>query len=149
MKRTYGAMLSLLLLICAGVMPASASEAVAVDLEIREKLFVAQVNEIYVNTPDYLGKTIKYEGMFYALSIEGNETKGMVIRFGPGCCVDDGLVGFEVRWPDDALAMPADNDWVEIIGELEQYDEEGIAYLRLNLQSLQVLAARGQETVLQ
>ncbi|MDR3270345.1 MAG: hypothetical protein LBT32_02365, partial [Peptococcaceae bacterium] len=33
-------------------------------LEIKEKMFVAQTNDIYYNAEDYLGKTLKYEGLF-------------------------------------------------------------------------------------
>jgi uncharacterized membrane protein YcgQ (UPF0703/DUF1980 family) len=118
-------------------------------IEIKEKMFIAQTNDIYVNANDYLGKTIRYEGVFNQEdgSVAGQPvTYSMVIRYGPGCCGNDGNVGFEVDWDKP---YPEVNDWVEAEGVLEQYDEEGTMYLRLKLSSLNVLPERGEETVQQ
>jgi Predicted membrane protein len=115
--------------------------------EIREKMFIAQTNEIYYNAKDYLGKIIKYNGVF---NVYGDSEAGQVfysvIRYGPGCCGDDGNVGFEVMWDSE---YPNHNDWVEAIGILEEYEEGGNKYLRLSLTSLTVLPTRGEEYVIQ
>ncbi len=129
--------------------PAPTKE-IPVDLEIREKLFVAQTNDVYVNAPDYLGKTIKYEGMFSGFTYgPENLPFWMVMRYGPGCCGTDGTVGFEVAWDDETIEQPTENDWVEVVGKLVEYDEDGVTYLRLDVLSMTKLAKRGQETVLQ
>lgn len=114
-------------------------------IEIKENLFIAQTNDIYINTEDYLGKTIKYEGIFdFYYGEESDSTYYYVIRYGPGCCGDDGTVGFEVIWDGE---YPEQNDWVEAVGVLETYDENGFQYLRLRLTSLTVLDERGAEYV--
>jgi uncharacterized membrane protein YcgQ (UPF0703/DUF1980 family) len=113
-------------------------------IEIKEKLFIAQTNDIYLNVDQYLGKTIKYEGIFTTFTY-GDSAYDYVIRYGPGCCGTDGNAGFEVSWSGN---RPAENDWVEAVGILEIYEEEdGSAYLRLNLDSLTVLDKRGAEFV--
>ena len=118
-------------------------------LDIPEKLFIAQTNDIYYNADDYLGRTIRYEGM-YKNSAEwakaGDETLHYVIRYGPGCCGYDANAGFEVAWDG---GYPEADDWVEVVGVLEQYEEDGYEYLRLNLSSLKVLETRGAEYVYQ
>ena len=124
--------------------------AVSFDVEIREKMFVTQMNEIYVNVDDYLGKSIKLEGMFMSTYYEPTDSiYCMVMRNGPGCCGTDGVVGFEVIFDENTTKTPKDNDWVEAIGTLEWYEELSQWYLRLNLSSLRVLNTRGAETVLQ
>jgi zinc transport system permease protein len=127
---------------------ASADTAAAEDsdiIEIREKMFIAQTNDIYFNTPDYLGKTIKYEGIFTVYEVpETGAVYYSVIRYGPGCCGIDANAGFEVLWDKP---YPQQNDWVEAIGVLEQYEEDGYQYLRLALSSLEVLPTRGAEYV--
>jgi uncharacterized membrane protein YcgQ (UPF0703/DUF1980 family) len=129
---------------------AEAAAAIPVDLEIREKLFIAQSNDVYLNAPDYLGKTIKYEGMFFGSYYEPTDSMYYsVIRYGPGCCGTDGNAGFEVAWAEGLFETPENNDWVEVIGVLEAYEELGATYLRLNLLSMRELATRGAETVLQ
>jgi uncharacterized membrane protein YcgQ (UPF0703/DUF1980 family) len=114
-------------------------------IEIKEKMFIAQTNEIYINTNDYLGRTIRYEGIFHEAASEGGGKYRYVIRYGPGCCPGDvSAAGFEVVWDK---GYPKQNDWVEAAGVLKQYDDNGIPALRLALKSLTVLTTRGKERV--
>lgn len=116
-------------------------------IEIKEKMFIAQTNDIYFNPVDYLGKTIKYEGIFNVYeALETGARYYSVIRYGPGCCGDDAYAGFEVIWDKD---YPQQEDWVEAIGILKEYEENGYQYLRLELSSLTVLPTRGEEYVSQ
>lgn len=116
-------------------------------IEISEKVFIAQTNDIYINTDDYLGKTIRYEGIFQSYYYDVTDTTYYsVIRYGPGCCGFDANAGFEVEWDGD---YPEQNDWVEATGTLETYEEGGARYLRLKLSALKVLSVRGAEFVQQ
>jgi uncharacterized membrane protein YcgQ (UPF0703/DUF1980 family) len=119
-------------------------------VEIGEKMFVSQVNDVYLNADDYLGKTIKLEGIFK--QEQGYEKSYcFVLRYGPGCCGNDGNVGFEVAWANEqAQPYPAIDSWVEATGVLKTYEEDGYdQYLYLDLSSLNVLSKRGAETVIQ
>lgn len=113
---------------------------------IKEKMFIAQTNDIYYNANDYLGKTIQYEGLFDIYEIPDEETHYFVIRYGPGCCGNDGYAGFEVNWEGE---YPNKDDWVEVTGVLEEYDDYGLTYLRLHIVSLTTLTTRGAEFVSQ
>ncbi|MDR1971362.1 MAG: metal ABC transporter permease [Treponema sp.] len=120
-------------------------------VEIKEKVFIAQTNDIYLNAEDYLGKTIKLEGLFKIERYAGNDTPYcFVLRYGPGCCGADSNVGFEVAWDQDSgNSYPQVDDWVEAVGTLDYYEEEGYPYLYIALSSLNVLDQRGQEVVTQ
>jgi uncharacterized membrane protein YcgQ (UPF0703/DUF1980 family) len=131
-------------------------EALAPDqslVEIKEKMFAAQVNDVYLNAEDYMGKTIKLEGLFKSELYYGkDEPYCFVIRYGPGgCCGMDANVGFEVAWAKDyAKPYPVVDSWVEATGVLKTYEEDGYSnYLYLDLSSLNVLSRRGAETVKQ
>jgi uncharacterized membrane protein YcgQ (UPF0703/DUF1980 family) len=115
-------------------------------VEIKEKMFVAQTNDVYLNPDEYLGRTIKLEGMF-GLDSEMLPPIYYVFRYGPGCCGYDANAGFEVVWKDGKAAYPDENDWVEAAGVLESYEDDGEPYLRLALTSLTVKAERGLEQV--
>lgn len=116
-------------------------------IEIKEKMFIAQTNDIYVNPQDYLGKTLKYEGIFDPYVDEGTgETYYFVIRYGPGCCGYDANAGFEISWSGE---YPKKNDWVEVVGVLEEFEDNGDKFLRLNVSSLKILDTRGAEYVYQ
>jgi zinc transport system permease protein len=124
-------------------------------IEIKEKMFIAQTNEIYLNPEDYLGRTIKLEGLFKRETYWGEDSPYcFVLRYGPGCCGSDGNAGFEVAWvPPDAAAetppYPAVDEWVEAVGTLSSYEEDGYPYLYLALSSLKTLDQRGAEFVTQ
>jgi uncharacterized membrane protein YcgQ (UPF0703/DUF1980 family) len=120
--------------VCFSVMPPLSKHSAVL---IKDKMFIAQINEIYLNSEDYIGRTIKYEGIFL------NENGvNYVIRYGPGCCGDDGNAGFEVVWSGP---YPDKNAWVEAAGIIEEYGKDGRQYLRLNLSSLKVLETRGAD----
>jgi len=120
-------------------------------IEIKEKMFISQVNDVYVNTDDYFGKTIKLEGLFVMeYSTARKEPYCFVLRYGPGCCGSDGNVGFEVAWSNNQKkSYPKEKAWVQATGELKTYEEENYKYLYLDLASLTVLNTRGQEFVSQ
>ena len=120
-------------------------------VEIRERMFIAQLNDIYLNQNDYLGKTIKYEGMFTSYTWEEmGLSYYLVYRRSPGCCGADGQAGFEVVWPDGSNeSFPNENDWCEVVGTLDNYDEDGYIYLHIILDSLTVKSERGAEFVSQ
>lgn len=112
---------------------------------IKEKMFVAQIQEIYTNREDYIGKRIKYQGFYHTFFDEqNNEMINAIVRYGPGCCGDDFFVGFEVSWIEK---YPEEDDWVEVSGIVESYEYEGEYYLRVQIEALDILDERGNETV--
>ncbi|GMO34290.1 MAG: hypothetical protein Ta2F_10380 [Termitinemataceae bacterium] len=122
-------------------------------VEIKEKMFLAQVNDVYLNSEDYLGKTIKLEGLFKLEKYGENEDPYcFVLRYGPGCCGSDGNAGFEVAWDKQNAAdrtMPKEDDWVEAVGILRSEENDDASFLYLALLELNVLEKRGQEYVAQ
>jgi hypothetical protein len=119
-------------------------------VEIKEKIFISQTNDVYLNPEDYMGKTIKLEGLFKTQAAYGDgPTYCFVLRYGPGCCGYDGNAGFEVAWDGEAAPYPSEDDWVEAVGVLQSYEEDGYPYLYLSLTSLRVLDQRGAEFVTQ
>jgi zinc transport system permease protein len=124
-------------------------------IKINERVFIGQVNDVYLNPNDYLGKTVRLEGLFFASEVSEwqEEPYYMVIRYGPGgCCGIDGLVGFEVAWTGNKrnLGYPQNDSWVEATGQIKLYgEEEYMQFLYIDLQSLKVLDKRGKEQVSQ
>jgi uncharacterized membrane protein YcgQ (UPF0703/DUF1980 family) len=122
-------------------------------IEIKEKMFIAQTNDVYLNSADYLGKSIKLEGLFKLEQYTGDDAlRCYVLRYGPGCCGSDGNAGFEVAWDGNWTLppqYPAVDEWVQASGTLKTYEEDGWPYLYLALSSLEVLDKRGAEFVTQ
>ncbi|MDR0759839.1 MAG: hypothetical protein LBF74_06970 [Treponema sp.] len=127
-------------------------------VEIKEKMFIAQTNDVYLNPEDYMGKTIKLEGLFKSYdSTDYGVSYCFVIRYGPGCCGNDGSAGFEVAWDRESRdeedapesSYPEEDAWVEAAGVLKSYEEDGFPYLYLSLSSLTVKEERGAEFVAQ
>jgi uncharacterized membrane protein YcgQ (UPF0703/DUF1980 family) len=118
---------------------------------IKEKMFITQTNEIYLNFDDYLGKTVKLEGIFKTEKYyDDKEPYCFVIRYGPGCCGFDSNAGFEVKWDKNHIRpYPAVDSWVEATGVLKVEEDGNAQYLYLDLSSLDVLSKRGAEVVMQ
>lgn len=111
-------------------------------VEIKEKMFIQQCNDIYTNPNDYKGKTIQVEGMYDSYTDEKTgKTRHAVIRKSPGCCGSDGVVGFEFSYDEQ---MPNLNEWIKVTGTLEVEESENII---LHLSKLEVLKIRGKEFV--
>lgn len=124
---------------------AAGPEETSVDVDITEKMFVAQINDIYLNPQNYLGKTLRLEGMFKSTAdLSTGSSYRFVYRNGPGCCGTDTMPGFEVKGDGN---YPEDNTWVRATGVLEEYEEDGRPYFQLRLSELKVLEERGLETV--
>ncbi len=119
-------------------------------LEITEELFLTQVNDIYTNLDDYLGRKITYQGIFQTMDYEEDGISEQILyvfRNSPGCCGNDGTAGFEVVWDGE---IPPQDSWVEVEGTLVTFeDKEGNQFLQLKLDSLTVMKERGKEFVSQ
>jgi zinc transport system permease protein len=124
-------------------------------VEIKEKMFIAQTNDVYLNPEDYMGRTIKLQGLFKKEWYDPQKDPYcFVLRYGPGCCGNDGNAGFEVAWNlknngSAEAEYPQEDDWVEAAGVLASYEEDGYPYLYIELSSLKVLDERGAEFVTQ
>jgi uncharacterized membrane protein YcgQ (UPF0703/DUF1980 family) len=151
-KRWLAAFLGFSLAALAALGRQSASLAAQGDdsniFEIREKMFIEQCNDIYLNPDDYQGRTIKLEGIYEEENEEGSVTARYVIRYGPGCCGNDGMAGFEVVFDDAPAPAPQRGDWVEAIGAIQRLkDTDELEYVVLKLSQLKVMDVRGAEFV--
>jgi len=124
--------------------PAAGEEDSEEDIvEIKEKMFIAQINDIYLNPDDYKGKKIRLEGFHDIVEADGETVHG-VIRNGPGCCGNDGVAGFEFVWDGE---YPKENEWLRVTGYIEIINEDGYDYLYLKATEVEVLEERGAEFV--
>ena len=115
---------------------------------IRDRFFMTETLHIIINSNEYLGRTIRYEGLFreFVSPSTGNSFYA-VIRTTPGCCGDDGIIGFEVYMGD---IKPFEQDaWVEITGVLDMFESGGFEFPALRAVSIRELDVRGQEFVTQ
>ncbi|MEI0517606.1 hypothetical protein R4K54_09950 [Brachyspira murdochii] len=114
-------------------------------IEIKERMFINQCNDVYLNPDDYRGKLIKLEGIYDGFTDEETGEKlNFVFRYGPGCCGYDGVAGFEFNYNG---TIPNPQDWIEVVGVVEILEIDNYETVRLNAVSLNVLDKRGKEFV--
>ncbi|MCL2579990.1 MAG: membrane lipoprotein lipid attachment site-containing protein [Oscillospiraceae bacterium] len=148
----FGLVLAVLLAGCSpgntGADPMVGAEPDDGVITLNDRVFIAQVNDIFTNLEDYLGRTVRYEGRFKTgvMPLTGQDFY-YVVRYGPGCCgPEDGMVGFEVAWPNgwpEGQELPQPDDWIEVVGVFELYDEWGFDQLRVTLTSFTILEEEG------
>lgn len=128
--------------------PAEGSTAPGPDvLEIREKMFLTQINDIYNRFDSYRDKLIVVEGMYTVFySWDGTESSPVVYRNGPGCCGNDGWGGFLLKYTGEA---PEDHAWIRVTGTPELVKDGPFTHLYLHVMSLEVKEERGAEFVAQ
>lgn len=115
--------------------------------EITERFFAMQFFEMSMNSDDFIGRTIRYEGMFTTNYWEPtSEYFHFVYRYTDGCCGPVEPLGLEVYLGN--IEPLADNAWVEVTGVLERFQEGGQSFLRLNVTSLIEKEERGSEFVM-
>ena len=113
-------------------------------LVIGDRFFVNQVHNIFLNTPQYLGRTIRYEGIFRILYWPPEYTHyHVVMRYAASCCSRE-PIGFFIRLPDSLDTIPPDHAWVEITGVLEFHED---SLLIVNAISLIEMEERGFQFV--
>ena len=66
-----------------------------------------------MNLEDYLGKTIKIQGLIYTYQNNNGDICYAVVRNTPGCCGTDGLAGIDIRYDGE---YPEENTWVKVEG---------------------------------
>ena len=82
-------------------------------IEITDNFFIEQTNDVYLNTKEYIGKTIKIQGLVYNYKDTNGDICYAVVRNTPGCCGNDGLAGLDIRYDKN---YPKVNTWVEVLG---------------------------------
>ncbi|MDR1569403.1 MAG: hypothetical protein LBS72_02805 [Oscillospiraceae bacterium] len=124
------------------------AKTVSEVLEITEKLFIAQCNDIYINQNDFIGKTVRIEGMYDEYSdVDGNLYRA-VVRNGPGCCGNDGVAGFE--FTTNAAIDCNLSDWISVEGVITPVTySDGYSTVIIGDASVVVKTERGSEFVSQ
>jgi hypothetical protein len=116
-------------------------EGVDVDLTALSSTMVfAEVYNIMVNPDDYVGRTIKMSGPYYAFYYDGNGQyyHYVIVEDATACCRQ----GLEFVWngdhsyPDD---YPADNARIAVVGVFDSYDDLGNTYYHLVADDIVVL----------
>ena len=82
-------------------------------VEISDKYFIQATNDVYYNLNEYIGKTIKMQGLIYSYQDSNGDTCYAVVRKTPGCCGTDGLAGLDIRYNGE---YPKEETWVTVVG---------------------------------
>jgi len=128
MKMIFMSLIMIVLL--AGCAVGSSEEDVHV---LDEHFFGTQIMELFHNTEDFLGRTIRYEGILTSFDSGAGEDIFVVYRYEDGCCGPE-PVGLEVFLSG---IEPFPNDtWVEVTGIFSEFERGGHTGLRLNVTRL-------------
>jgi len=151
MKKYLFILLSLLLLSYTGCINKDKSQNndnvslkkinVDVDLTILSSTMVyAEVFNIMSKPDNYLGKTIKLNGLFYSSYYDENNTMYyyVVITDATSCCPQglEFIWNGERKYPED---YPEERSKIEVTGIFSSYDEFGETYYHLLVEDLRIL----------
>ncbi|MCL1982344.1 MAG: hypothetical protein FWG53_04530 [Clostridiales bacterium] len=127
--------------------------AIGDAFEIQEQFFIQQFDDIYLNPDDYLGKTIKYEGLvdMYQDFHDESITHYFIYRMSTGCCaVNPARAGFDIDYngAEYPNGKPGPDDWVAVEGTLSMFEyEDGVQDFVITDAKLTVKSERGEDMV--
>lgn len=117
-------------------------------IEIGERFFIQQCDDVFFNPESYAGKALRLQGIYQQEQYGEEEAPThYVIRRTPGCCGDDGMAGFRVQADADTLQWPQPDDWVEVTGLVVLEEVDGYTDVYLQIIRIEVLPERGEEFV--
>ncbi len=138
----------LLAIFCAAALLAGCGDSASASgdvVEIGEKLFIQQCNDLYANPDDYEDKLVKIEGLCDVWEQDG-ETHYAVYRRTPGCCGDDGVMGFYLYYEGET--EPQMGDWIAVTAKVKAgKDASGYTTVELVASEVTVTEERGAEFV--
>lgn len=115
------------------------------QIEIKDKLFIATMNDIYTNLDEYGDITVTFEGNLVRGSFDDPDYEGIeypfVYRLGPGCCYNDTFAGMYLEYDGQ---IPPDDSWVRVSGKPFYFEHNGFTELFLKADKVEVLEKRGQ-----
>lgn len=111
------------------------------DIVMQDNYFITQINDIYINPDQYLGKTIEIEG--FPMSYLQYKFVG---RYGPGCCANDGYAYLEYEYSEQ-LELVDEKDWIKVKGTIEKGNDNGQPYIYIKATSVEKMDTRGNDTV--
>lgn len=100
-------------------------------INISDGIFLPLVNDIYINKDEYIGKKVRIIGQIVKeQDTLTKETFYAILREGPGCCYNDGVIGFEFITDGK---YPEPEKWVEMVGEiiLDNYNSGKVVKLKM------------------
>lgn len=111
----------------------SKTEGIDIDLTILSSTVVySEVYNMMYLPEDYIGKTIKMDGLFSSYHDEatGNDYYACIIQDATACCAQgiEFVATDDFSYPDD---YPEDGDDITVIGVFDTYDEDGYTYCTL------------------
>ena len=80
---------------------------------LKDRLFVQQVSDIYLNPQTYGDKIVQIEGFFEKYMDFNNKERYGVFRKTAGCCGDDGRAGFEFVYKKEKLKF-RQYEWIMV-----------------------------------
>lgn len=84
---------------------------------LTDKLFLPQLDDIYYNSGEYVGKIVQYEGFIYNIP----DTNNMVVARDFYCCgFDSSLVGLECIGSEEKFE---NDEWVTVTGKIVLSDK--------------------------
>lgn len=110
-------------------------------LILQDNYFITQLNDIYYNIEDYMGREIEIEG--FPMSYQDYTFVG---RYGPGCCSGDKYAYIEYEYNSD-LSLTDEKDRIKVVGTIEQGNDGTSDYIYIKATSVEKMTKRGTDSV--
>jgi len=98
---------------------------------LKDRLFVQQVQDIYLNPRNYTDKIVQIEGFFEKYIDENNRERYEIYRKTAGCCGNDGRAGFEFVYKKEKLKFNM-YEWISVEALVKESDHVYLEAISVN-----------------
>jgi len=141
MKKYFSVFMTFCLIFLAVTGCSNKEKDIGIDVDLTglsSIMVYAKVYDIMTNPDDYMGKTIKLNGLYAVSDFQGGYYHFVLVEGADSCCPE----GLEFRWsgnhvyPDD---YPSLNTRIEFVGVFGSHEDFGYTYYYLAVDEIIVL----------
>lgn len=123
----------------------NADSSTGIDINVSDKNYVDDLDEISNNIDKYVGKTIKVKGFIYRKQ-DLSSNQFILSRLYMYCCVaDTQLIGYLTNY--DKVDTLGDDTWYEVTAKIEKAKVDGDTVPQLNIVNINQIDKPGEQYV--
>lgn len=116
------------------------------DVILKDKFFDTTIRDMNINAEDYLGKKIQIDGLYFYNGYFSFVGRYSTSNLCPSCPAGYSFMEFHLKENIDRK-LTHEQDWIKVIGTFTKGNDDGEEYYYLDVDSIEIMNEKGNDTV--